>query len=70
MHAGRNPKHVRETKGISETGESPEGFYSQMLLVPNKDGRQRPGIKLKRFNQSVKTEHFKMEGIYILKNLL
>ena len=49
---------------------SPQGFYSQMFLVPKKDGRQRPVINLKRLNQSVKTEHFKMEGIHMLKDLL
>ena len=27
-------------------------------------------INLKRLNQSVKTEHFKMEGIHMLKDLL
>ena len=41
-----------------------------MFLVPKKDGRLRPVINLKALNQSVKTEHFKMEGIYMLKDLL
>ena len=50
--------------------QNPEGFYSQMFLVQKKDGRQRPVINLKRLNQSVKTEHFKMEGIHMLKDLL
>ena len=57
-------------QAISEIESSPEGFYSQMFLVPKKDGRQRPVINLKRLNQSVKTEHFKMEGIHMLKDLL
>ncbi len=46
------------------------GFYSQMFLVPKKDGKQRPVINLKRLNHSVLTEHFKMEGIHMLKDLL
>ena len=41
-----------------------------MFLVPKKDGGQRPMINLKGLNQSVKTEHFKMEGIHMLKDLL
>jgi len=53
---------------ISEIGSTHEGFFSQMFLVPKKDGRQRPVINLKRLNQSVKTEHFKMEGIHMLKD--
>ena len=57
-------------QAISEIGSTHEGFFSQMFLVPKKDGRQRPVINLKRLNQSVKTEHFKMEGIHMLKDLL
>ena len=34
-----------------------------------KDARQRPVINLKRLNLSVKTEHLKMEGIHMLKDL-
>ena len=59
-----------DKQAISRAGESSENFYSQMFLVPKKDGRQRPVINLKRLNQSVKTEHFKMEGIHMLKDLL
>ena len=55
---------------ISESEEDSESFFSQMFLVPKKNGRQRPVINLKRLNQSVKTEHFKMEGIHMLKDLL
>ena len=59
-----------DKQAISVTGEAAESFYSQMFLVPNKDGRKRPVINLERLNQSVKTEHFKMEGIRMLKDLL
>jgi hypothetical protein len=55
---------------ISREEDNSESFYSQMFLVPKKDGRQRPVINLKRLNQSVKTEHFKMEGIHMLIDLL
>ena len=34
-----------------------------------KDSRLRPVINLKKLNQSVKTEHFKMESIHMLKDL-
>ena len=62
--------NMLEKQLISQVSQNPEGFYSQMFLVPKKDGRQRPVINLKRLNQSVKTEHFKMEGIHMLKDLL
>ena len=55
---------------ISWIGSTQEGFSSQMFLVPKRDGRQRPVINLKQLNQSVKTEHFKMEGIHVLRDLL
>ena len=63
-------QNMLDKQAISSMEEGPEGFYSQMFLVPKKDGRQRPVINLKRLNQSVKTEHFKMEGIHMLKDLL
>lgn len=38
-----------------------------MFLVPKKDSKQRSVINFKRLNQSVKAEHFQMEGIHMLK---
>ena len=57
-------------QAISQSPDNPQGFYSQMFLVPKKDGRQRPVINLKKLNLSVKTEYFKMEGIHMLKDML
>ena len=52
--------------------ESPSerDFYSNIFLVPKKDGGQRPVINLKALNSFVHPEHFKMEGIHTLKDLL
>jgi hypothetical protein len=47
-----------------------EGFVSNLFLVPKKGGGQRPVINLKSLNQFVKYEHFKMENIHMLRNLL
>ena len=43
------------------------GFYSQLFIVPKKDGGQRPIINLNSF---VKPQHFKMESITMLKDTL
>ena len=46
------------------------GFYSNLFLVPKKDGGQCPAINLKALNEFVNKQHFKMEGIHTLKDLL
>ena len=53
---------------LSETER--EGFYSNLFLVPKKDGGQRPVINLKALNQFIQPEHFKMEGIHTLKDMV
>ena len=47
-----------------------EGFISSMFIVPKKDGGNRPVINLKPLNQFLVYEHFKMEGIHMLRDLL
>ena len=65
-------QNMLKKQAISETRERQRGsgFHSQLFLIPKKDGGQRPIINLKRLNAFVKTEHFKMEGIHMLKDLL
>jgi hypothetical protein len=41
-----------------------------MFIVPKKDGGNRPVINLKPLNQFLVYEHFKMEGIHMLRDLL
>ena len=45
-------------------------FYSNIFLVPQKDRGQRPVINLKALYSFVHPEHFKMESIHTLKDLL
>ena len=46
------------------------GFVSFLFVVPRKDGGHRPVINLKPLNSFIPYEHFKMESIHMLKDLL
>ena len=49
----------------------PQGnFYSTLFLVPKKGGQMRPVINLKNLNEWVAPQHFKMEGMGTLRELL
>ncbi len=50
--------------------EAQRGFYSNIFLVPKKDGRMRPVINLKALNYFVDVQHFKMEGMQNVKEML
>ena len=50
--------------------ETSGGFVSIIFLVPKKGGGQRPVINLKNLNQFLRYEHFKMEGVHMLRDLL
>ena len=45
---------------------SAEGFHSTLFLVPKTEGRMRPVLNLKALNFWVQPQHFKMEGIHTL----
>ena len=45
-------------------------FLSSVFLVKKKDGGNRPVINLKELNSHVTYQHFKMEGLYLLKHLI
>ena len=47
-----------------------QGFVSSIFLVPKKGGGQRPVVNLRPLNQFIPYEHFKMEGIHMLRDLL
>ena len=53
-----------------EPAASEEGFYLTLFLVPKTDGRMRPVINLKALNFWVHPQHFKMEGIHTLRDIV
>ena len=63
-------QNLLEKKAIEKIAWGQQQFVSNMFLVAKKDGGQRPVINLKPLNCYVNTEHFKMEGIHCLPNLL
>ena len=46
------------------------GFVSNLFVIPKKGGGQRPVFNLCQLNQFIKYEHFIMEGIHMLRDLL
>jgi hypothetical protein len=45
-------------------------FLSNLFIVPKKDGGSRPVINLRVLNFHLPYEHFKMEGIHLLRDIL
>ena len=54
-------------KGISTL---PKQFYFPTFLAEKKGGGQRPVVNLKALNNFVRSEHFKMESLHILPDLI
>ena len=58
-------------KGAISKVQSVQGqFLSNIFLVTKKDGGFRPVINLKALNKFVPYEHFKMEGLHFLRDIL
>ena len=57
-------------QAIKEAQPSPNSFISQLFLVEKKGGGQRPVVNLKALNTFVHSEHFKMESLHILPDLI
>ena len=73
VHSIKISQEIKEllTKGvIVEVQLSTSSYISQIFLVEKKGGGQRPDINLKGLNNFVKSEHFKMEGLYVLPDLI
>jgi len=59
------------SKGVIIPSQNCQGQYlSTWFLVPKKDRGQRPVLNLKFLNHHVLYQHFKMEGFYMVRDLL
>lgn len=65
LHEKHAIHHVLEPNCHKQTQ-----FISPLFTVPRKGGGQRPVINLKDLNHFVEYQHFKMEGVTMLKDLL
>ena len=50
--------------------EARERFFSTLFLVPKKEGQFRLVINSRPLNRFLRYDHFKMEGIHLLRDLL
>ncbi|XP_065177287.1 uncharacterized protein LOC135807202 [Sycon ciliatum] len=56
---------------VTRVQECAHQFVSQIFTIPKKDsGKERPVVNLKALNGFVRYEHFKMEGLKLLPDLL
>ncbi len=58
------------SKGAVKIPEEKKGFVSGIFVIPKNSGGFRPIINLKGLNKFVKHQHFKMEGINVLKDMV
>ena len=58
-------------KGAIAVSDPKEGqFLSSLFLVKLKDGGNHPVVNLKYLNRNIQYQHFKMEGLFLLKEML
>jgi hypothetical protein len=57
-------------RAVKEVASVQGQFISRMFLVPKKDGSWRPLVNLQNLNLFLQHQHFKMEGISHVKDLL
>ena len=52
------------------TDSKEDQFLSSLFLVKKKDGGNRPVVNLMDLNRNIPYQHFKMEGLFLLKEML
>lgn len=61
---------LKRKGAITPVSTQDRGFISRIFLVPKKGGKNRPVINLRPLNRFLRYQHFKMEGIVVVKHLL
>ena len=62
--------NMLEKRATCQTSHLQEEFLSNVFLVGKKGGGNRPVINLKHLNQIIPYQHFKMEGLFRLREML
>ena len=62
-------KELVKKNAIEAVSDLENGFYSQVFVVPKKDGGWCPIINLKKLNRYLRISNFKIENISIVKNV-
>ena len=62
--------NMLEKGAISKATPCKNQFLSTLFIVKKRDGGNRPVINLKRLNCYIPYQHFKMEGLHLIKDLL
>jgi hypothetical protein len=57
-------------RAIEQVAETADQWVSSLFLRPQKDGSMRPIFNLKKLNSFVRYQHFKMENIGMLRDML
>ena len=55
---------------IQKVSHKAKEFISNLFLVSKKDGGNRPVINLKHLNSFIPYQHFKMEGLHLIQDML
>ena len=63
-------KEMLRKGAIQQVKSEPEEFLSNLFLVNKKDGGHRPVINLKFLNSFIPYQHFIMEEMHLIKDLL
>src|SRR2546430_4671221 len=63
-------QHLLSTGAIQEMDLQEPCFVSRLFMVPKKSGDLRAVIDLRQLNQYIMYQHFKMEGLEVVKSLI
>ena len=63
-------EELKRKGAISPAPQAPGSFVFQLFLVPKKDRGFGPVINLRALNTFIQEEHFKMENLHMIKELV